>query len=135
VLAEEWLISPDAGDCNDYAVTKRHELLARGWPARLLILAEVVVPSGEHHLVLVVRTNAGDLLLDNLNANIRPLSAARYGWVRAQSPENPKFWSTIGVSRSIASVAAEPRPARGGWTIYSLATARAARHGAFGSPM
>src|ERR1700710_2112192 len=27
VLAEEWLVSPTKGDCNDYAVTKRHELL------------------------------------------------------------------------------------------------------------
>ena len=56
-LAEEtWLINPDRGDCNDYAVSKRHELLSRGWPARTLLLSEVVVNSGEHHLVLVVRT-------------------------------------------------------------------------------
>ena len=54
VMAEEWLVSPRAGDCNDYAVTKRHKLLARGWPSRSLLLAEVVIPSGEHHLVLVV---------------------------------------------------------------------------------
>jgi predicted transglutaminase-like cysteine proteinase len=57
VAAEKWLISPARGDCNDYAVTKRHELLARGWPSRTLLLAEVVVASGEHHLVLVVRTS------------------------------------------------------------------------------
>src|SRR5262249_18700968 len=56
---ERWLISPKAGDCNDYAVTKRHELLARGWPSRSLLLAEVVMPSSEHHLVLVVRTREG----------------------------------------------------------------------------
>ena len=72
VVGEEWLISPKAGDCNDYAVTKRHELLARGWPSRALLLAEVIVPSGEHHLVVVVRTNEGDFVLDNLNASVRP---------------------------------------------------------------
>src|SRR4029077_766233 len=54
VMDEEWLVSPREGDCNDYAVTKRHELLARGWASRSLLLAEVVLPSGEHHLVLVV---------------------------------------------------------------------------------
>jgi predicted transglutaminase-like cysteine proteinase len=32
VMAEEWLLSPKAGDCNDYAVTKRH-LLNRTWLA------------------------------------------------------------------------------------------------------
>jgi predicted transglutaminase-like cysteine proteinase len=100
VMAEEWLISPSEGDCNDYAVTKRHELLARGWPSRALLLAEVVVASGEHHLVLVVRTREQDLVLDNLNWNVRPIAQIQYEWVRAQQANNPKFWSTASVIRS-----------------------------------
>jgi predicted transglutaminase-like cysteine proteinase len=95
LLAEEWLISPRAGDCNDYAVTKRHELLRRGWPSRSLLLAEVVMPSREHHLVLVVRTADGDFVLDNMSPNLRGWSKTPYQWVRAQSPANPRFWSTI----------------------------------------
>jgi predicted transglutaminase-like cysteine proteinase len=95
LAGEKWLVSPVRGDCNDYAVTKRHELLARGWPSRALLLAEVVVPSGEHHLVLVVHTNEGDFLADNLNANIRPWFQARYRWVRVQSPRNPLFWAMV----------------------------------------
>jgi predicted transglutaminase-like cysteine proteinase len=95
LAGEKWLISPEAGDCNDYAVTKRHELLERGWPSRALLLAEVVVGSGEHHLVLVVRTDRGDFLLDNLSANVRPWSKPRYEWVRMQSPRDPKFWSFV----------------------------------------
>lgn len=95
VAHEHWVIAPSAGDCNDYAVTKRAALLERGWPARNLLLAEVVVPSGEHHLVLVLRTTEGDLVADNLAASIRPLGAPRYRWLRAQSPENPQFWSSI----------------------------------------
>jgi predicted transglutaminase-like cysteine proteinase len=108
VMAEEWLISPRAGDCNDYAVTKRHELLARGWPSRALLLAEVVIPSGEHHLVLVVRTLEDDFVLDNLNLNVRPVSQIRYQWVRAQQASNPKFWSTISVTK-VARVATAAR--------------------------
>ena len=95
VMQEEWLISPREGDCNDYAVTKRHELLVRGWPSRSLLLTEVVIPSGEHHLVLVVRTRDGDWVLDNLNPNIRLVSQVHYQWVRAQQEQNPTFWSTI----------------------------------------
>jgi predicted transglutaminase-like cysteine proteinase len=98
VLTEEWLISPKAGDCNDYAVTKRHELLARGWPSRALLLSEVVTTWGEHHLVLVVRSKDGDVVLDNLNANIRPVAITSYRWVRAQSPSNPNFWSSVSVT-------------------------------------
>ena len=53
---EKWIVAPAAGDCNDYAVTRQHELLARGWPSRTLMLAEVVTHWGEHHLILVVLT-------------------------------------------------------------------------------
>lgn len=94
---EKWVISPPAGDCKDYAITKRHELLALGWPSRALLLAEVVVPDGEHHLILVVRTESVDLVLDNLNANIRPaaMTYRQYQWVRIESPQNPKFWASV----------------------------------------
>jgi predicted transglutaminase-like cysteine proteinase len=95
LAAEKWLISPRSGECHDYAVTKRHELLARGWPARALLLSEVVTSRGEHHLVLVVRTSEGDLVADNLTGQIRRWSKAPYQWVRIQSPANPRFWSTL----------------------------------------
>jgi predicted transglutaminase-like cysteine proteinase len=94
---EEWVISPPSGDCKDYAVTKRHQLLARGWPSRALLLSEVVVPSGEHHLVLLVSTKDADLVLDNLNDEIRPVAKtySQYVWTGIQSPQNPKFWVRV----------------------------------------
>lgn len=96
-VTEEWLISPPAGDCKDYAITKRHELLAHGWPSRALLLSEVVVPSGEHHLILVVRTKDADLVLDNLNANVRPVAIMyrQYRWVRIETTQNPMFWARV----------------------------------------
>lgn len=96
---ELWKIAPASGNCHDYAVTKRHELLSRGWPSQDLLLAEVVVPSGEHHLILVVRTKDADLVLDNLNANIRTAAMTRrqYRWIRIESPYNPKFWLNVTV--------------------------------------
>jgi predicted transglutaminase-like cysteine proteinase len=95
MLNERWHVSLNAGPCYDYAVTKRHELLARGWPSQSLLLAEVIVPWGEHHLVLVVRTNERDLVLDNLTADISDWSHTRYQWVRIQSPYNPNLWSSV----------------------------------------
>lgn len=96
---EQWKILPQSGNCHDYAVSKRHELLARGWPSQALLLAEVIVPSGEHHLILVVRTSDADLVLDNLDANIRTVAMTRYQyqWVRIESPYNPKFWLNVSV--------------------------------------
>ena len=95
LAAEKWLISPQSGECHDYAVTKRHELLARGWPARNLLLAEVMTSWGEHHLVLVVRTSDGDFVADNLNANIRSWNKTQYQWLRIESATNPKIWATV----------------------------------------
>jgi predicted transglutaminase-like cysteine proteinase len=96
LAGEKWLIGPSSGDCNDYAVTKRSELLDRGWPTRALLLSEVVTSWGEHHLVLVVRTSSGDLVLDNMASEIRPWTRAPYQWVRIQTPKNPNYWASLG---------------------------------------
>lgn len=96
---ESWLIDPRRGDCNDYAVSKRHRLLSRGWPQRALLLAEVETVRGKHHLILLVRTRSGDLVLDNLTPQIRPWSRAPYRWIRVQSPGNPKYWNAVGPRR------------------------------------
>lgn len=96
---EKWLLHPTSGDCNDYAVTKRHDLIAKGFPARSVLLSEVVVPWGEHHLVVVVRTSSGDLVLDNLTGHILPWSKKSYRWVRIQMPKNPNYWASLGGDR------------------------------------
>jgi predicted transglutaminase-like cysteine proteinase len=95
ILGERWVINPKSGDCNDYAVTKRHELIQRGWPSSALLLAEVVTTWGEHHLILVVRTEEGDFVADNLTPRLRQWSETRYRWLRVQSPENPMFWAKV----------------------------------------
>lgn len=96
LAGEEWKINPERGDCNDFAVSKRHQLLRRGWPARVLLLSEVVVRSGEHHLVLLVRTSSGDLVLDNLTSKVKPWSQTPYRWVRLQKPGREGLWATVG---------------------------------------
>lgn len=100
LAGEQWIVNPDRGDCNDYAVSKRHELLQRGWPARALLLSEVVTSSGDHHLLLVVRARTGDLVLDNLASEIKSWSQVPYGWVRMQMPSDSRLWATIGRPRT-----------------------------------
>jgi len=95
LAGEKWLLGPLLGDCNDYAVTKRHQLTADGWPARAVLLSEVETASGEHHLVVVVRTRDGDLVLDNLTDRIMPWFHKPYRWLRIQTPENPNYWASI----------------------------------------
>jgi predicted transglutaminase-like cysteine proteinase len=95
-IESRWLISPDSGDCADYAVTKRHKLLELGWPSHSLLLAEVVlIATGEHHLVLVVKDAAGEWVLDNLKPVIVRVSETRagYWWRRIESGDDPRVWN------------------------------------------
>lgn len=92
---DQWSIDPPSGECADYAVTKRHVLLQKGWPAERLLLAEVVLATGQHHLVLLVLTTTAVWVLDNLRSEVPEVSQVRdnYVWVRIETPENPKSWT------------------------------------------
>jgi len=94
-LADAWTIAPDMGDCNDYAVTKRHELMQSGLPAKALRLSVVKTSEGIGHLVLVVVTTKGNFVLDNLTDEIRPWQSTDYQWLKIQSAANAKFWYEI----------------------------------------
>lgn len=85
-----WRIWPKAGWCHDYAVTKRYELMLRGFAASELLLCECIAPDGEHHMVLLV----GGICLDNLTDQLRPM---HYPILRVQSATNPDFWDTPSV--------------------------------------
>jgi predicted transglutaminase-like cysteine proteinase len=106
-LGDGWTIAPDMGDCNDYAVTKRHELLENGLPSKALRLSVVKTASGIGHLVLVVVTTKGDIVMDNLTEVIRPWQSTDYHWLKIQSATDSKFWyeikaPTVGPSVSLA---------------------------------
>jgi predicted transglutaminase-like cysteine proteinase len=87
-----WKLNVSAGDCNAFAVEKRHELIRRGWPAAALALTVVKTSWGEGHLVVTVRTDQGDLVLDSLRSTIIPWQKAGYDWIMRQSEANPQFW-------------------------------------------
>jgi predicted transglutaminase-like cysteine proteinase len=97
-LGDSWTIAPSMGDCNDYAVTKRHELLRSGLPAKALRLSAVKTSSGTGHLVLVVMTTKGDLVLDNLTEAVLPWQRTDYRWLKIQSARDARFWSKIRAS-------------------------------------
>ncbi len=87
-----WKLNVNAGDCNTFAVQKRHELIRRGWPSAALALTVAKTAWGEGHLVVTVRTDQGDLVLDNLRPNIVSWQRAGYDWVMRQSEINPQYW-------------------------------------------
>lgn len=90
--ADVWKIGGSTGDCEDYALAKRAALLAKGFPSSALLMTSVVIRSGELHAVLMVRTDRGDFVLDNLNSVVKPWSATGYRFTSMQSPDNPRMW-------------------------------------------
>jgi predicted transglutaminase-like cysteine proteinase len=93
--AESWQVPPRPA----LPRLRRHQA-ARTTRLRLAVSRAPV--GGDHRLgqaplVLMVRTKDVDIVLDNLNANVRPVAMTRYPWVRVVSPNNPKFWSTVSV--------------------------------------
>jgi predicted transglutaminase-like cysteine proteinase len=107
-----WTLGADAGDCDDYAVEKRRELIDLGWPVAPLALTVAFLSSGEPHLVLTVRTDRGDFVLDNLRNRVVAVEHTGYRWIARQSTIHPRLWVRVdGFSTEAPLVAAaESRP-------------------------
>jgi predicted transglutaminase-like cysteine proteinase len=90
-----WSVNVKSGDCEDYALTKRDHLIAKGWSPRALRIAVATTRSGEGHAVLVVKTDHGDLVLDNRTSRIKPWNETDLSWVKIQSGENPYLWYAL----------------------------------------
>jgi predicted transglutaminase-like cysteine proteinase len=85
------------GDCEDYALEKRAALIDLGYPAESLAMAIAVVPGVGLHAVLVVQTDEGDLVLDNLHDRVRSVSHRDYGWISRQIGPDIDRWSSARV--------------------------------------
>lgn len=125
----KWSLETRYGNCNDYAVQKRAALIARGFPAGALSLAAVVTGSGENHLVLTVRTDRGDFVLDNLRGRVVAWNSTGYRWLKRQSATQPRYWVSLEASKPtrpgrsrdpgpVASAAAPPTPS--GFDTWAL---------------
>ncbi len=101
------------GDCEDYALEKRARLLALGWAPDMLAMAVAVSPQVGLHATLVVQTDRGDFVLDNLHREPRPLADLDYMWISRQTGPNLTDWavadtvSSAAVLRQAGDVSAE----------------------------
>ena len=93
---EEFWTYPGAyGDCEDYALMKRHLLIQAGWKPANLLIAVVRQSDGSGHAVLTVRTRQGDFVLDNLDRTVRRWAETPYRYVRLQSPQHAGRWLKV----------------------------------------
>lgn len=83
------------GDCEDLALQKMVELRAAGYPASSLLLAVAYRRRIGLHTVLVVRTQSGDYVLDNMSWTVKPWAKVKYSWLSVQSPADPSRWHRL----------------------------------------
>ena len=95
-MVDHWDYPTDGkGDCKIYALYKRKLLLAAGFPRQALLMTVVRDLNNEGHTILTVKTDKGDLVLDNLVDEVRPWNATGYYFMKRQSQQNPNNWVSI----------------------------------------
>jgi len=106
-VVEQWDYPDDGyGDCEDYVLLKRRILMQAGWPREALLITVVRDKKGDGHAVLTVKTDKGEFILDNQEADILPWNKTGYRFVKRQSQSNPNVWVALGEPQAPATVSA-----------------------------
>lgn len=92
---EVWAYPAEVGDCEDYVLEKRRELMKQGFSASTLLITVVRKPDGEGHAVLTVRTVDGDFILDNLADSVKIWTATPYRYMKRQADNDTGRWVKI----------------------------------------
>ena len=105
-VVERWSYPDDGyGDCEDYVLLKRRMLMQAGWPRQALLVTVVRDKVGDGHAVLTVKTDKGELVLDNQNEQILLWSETGYRFVKRQSQSDPNVWVALGEPHSAGATA------------------------------
>lgn len=83
------------GDCEDFALLKKRELIRAGIAADRLLIATVLDRRRQPHAVLVLRTASGDYVLDNLTDRIVTWNRTGYSFLRMQDPRAASGWRLV----------------------------------------
>ena len=103
-IVDRWDYPDDGfGDCEDFQLLKRRMLVERGLPRRALRMTVVIDDIGEGHAVLMVRTNRGDLILDNKTNAILSGTRTGYTFVKREGQDGMGWVSLNGVTSPVTT--------------------------------
>ena len=94
-VEERWVLPTSVGDCEDYVLLKQKMLVERGFSPSSLLITVVLQPNGDGHAVLVVRTDRGDFVLDNMRNKVLLWSDTEYTYLKRQSTRHSGQWVKI----------------------------------------
>lgn len=92
-MPEFWKEAGKFGDCEDYALLKRQELLNAGFACKDLHLACCWCETGDYHCVLLVGTDKGWYILDNRHTFPIPPKSLPYRWDKALDEVDGKWYA------------------------------------------
>jgi predicted transglutaminase-like cysteine proteinase len=93
---DRWDLPSDGyGDCEDFQLLKRRLLADQGLPRRAMRMTVVINRQGEGHAVLMVRTDPGDLILDNQRSAVLPWDQTGYHLREARRPPSGSPWAGL----------------------------------------
>ncbi|MCM5555407.1 transglutaminase-like cysteine peptidase [Pleomorphomonas sp. NRK KF1] len=88
---DDWRMGPKDGDCEDYAITKRRLLIARGVGSANARIAVAEFKGGDH-AILLVTLSGQTYVLDNLTDAVQPAEQSTMRFTSIQSAKNPRMW-------------------------------------------
>lgn len=104
-VVDRWDFPDDGfGDCEDIQLLKRKMLIERRLPRRALLMTVVIDEIGEGHAVLMVRTDKGDLILDNKTNAVLPWQRTGYSFVKREGQDG-KAWVSLNSGASPVTTA------------------------------
>jgi predicted transglutaminase-like cysteine proteinase len=103
-VEDRWNFPDDGlGDCEDIQLLKRKILSERGLPRRAMRMTVVIDEEGGGHAVMMVRTDRGDLILDNRRTSILPWTQTGYIYVKAEGQDGLEWISFGGATSTVAT--------------------------------
>lgn len=104
-LADLWTFPTGGfGDCEDYQLLKRNLLVQAGLPRRAMRMTVVIDERDEGHAVLMLRTDRGDFILDNVHDAVLPWHDTGYVYVKREGSDGTT-WTSLGHVRSPVATA------------------------------
>lgn len=94
-VEERWELPTTAGDCEDYVLAKKLELVRAGLPAGAMRVTVVYDANDGGHAVLTVVTDRGDFILDNNTDQVLKWQEAELTYIKRQLPGNLMYWESL----------------------------------------